>query len=225
MSAAIESANTFRTSAKLDWANVTTSLRALPDGCAQATIIDDGAPFEEIGLIAKQCRRLMANRGALIIFCPQAKVFDVHLQVRAAGYNFQGFLVWDKKKHKGETGFASQHEIGLHFSTGDPDYQPLYETGVSDVLAVSPPGRGRSLWPQSSQLPVPLLQDLMKVVTQSGDTVLNPHCSGGNVGVAAALMGVNSILIADNLASMAEASEHLERLSCVDVTEISNGEP
>lgn len=98
----------------------------------------------------------------------------------------QTMIVWDKGAMGMGNGFRLQHELILHAAKGTPR---VFHRGTPNVLR-----RAREdNVDHPSPKPVPLLEDLLGVVTEPGDVVLDPFMGAGATLVAAQRLGRRAI--------------------------------
>jgi DNA modification methylase len=137
--------------------------------------------------VAVESRRLLKASGSLLVFCDWRMQATLQPAIESAGLRYQGLIVWDKGSMGLGRGFRCQHELILHFTNGSPEY---HNRSTSNVIRCP---RVKADREHQTQKPVDLMQQLLKVVSPDGGTVLDPFAGSGTTGVAAAQMGLSFI--------------------------------
>lgn len=130
--------------------------------------------------VAVESRRVVKPTGSLLVFCDWRMQANLQPAIEAAGLRYQGLVVWDKGAMGLGTGFRNQHELILHYTYGSPDY---YAADVPNVIRCQlVRGDDRE---HQTQKPLPLMRDLVRVVTPPGGRVLDCFMGSGSTGLAA----------------------------------------
>ena len=108
--------------------------------------------------------------------------------LESANYRINTMIVWDKETFGMGQGFRLQHELVCWASKGSPR---ICAADVPNVLR-HPRADAED---HPSPKPVPLMEDLLRVVSAPGDVVLDPFGGGGATGVAALRLGRRVVLI------------------------------
>ena len=95
-------------------------------------------------------------------------------------------VVWDKQIIGMGNGFRNQHELVLYGSLGTPR---VVSRSVPNVLSVKREGNEFHQSPK----PVGLMHKLLEVVSDHGETVLDPFMGGGSTLVAAKEAGRKAV--------------------------------
>lgn len=139
--------------------------------------------------VAFETIRLLRGGGSLLVFCDWRMVPNLAPAIESAGLRYQNMVVWDKGSMGLGAGFRAQHEIILHFTAGSPEY---HDKGLGNVLKCP---RIREERDHQTEKPVPLVEQLVRVVCPSGGTVLDPFGGSGTTAVAANNLGRHAICI------------------------------
>ena len=122
--------------------------------------------------------------------------------LESANFRINTMVVWDKETFGMGQGFRLQHELVCWASKG---HARVCASDVPNVLR----HRRADTSDHPSPKPVPLMEDLLRVVSAEGDLVLDPFGGGGATGVAALRMGRRCVLIERDPAYAAVARERL----------------
>jgi site-specific DNA-methyltransferase (adenine-specific) len=191
------------------------ALRELPDGCADAILMDPpysnlapsrgqsakaralaaANPFgavPQFGLdwlmreVARESVRLVKPEGSLLCFCDDKMLVHLVPVIESCGPEYAGFVVWDKVHLGMGSGFRKQHEVIARFTYGTAEY---HDSTIPDVIQCKRVTKRR----HQNQKPLPLLRRLIRVVCPEGGTVLDPFMGIGITGLACLSEGRNFI--------------------------------
>lgn len=123
-------------------------------------------------------------------------------------------IVWDKTHMGLGRGFRNRHELILHASKGVP--LASFDKAIPNVLHHA---RDRGTDHQSPK-PVPLLEDLLRVVSRPGDLVLDPFVGAGALLVASNRLGRRAIGIELSEKDVGTAIARLESSEAVPREEL-----
>jgi site-specific DNA-methyltransferase (adenine-specific) len=129
--------------------------------------------------IAVEAVRVIKPSGSLLVFCDWRMQASLQPAIESAGLRYQNLIVWDKGHMGLGVAFRAQHELVLHFTNGAPAYHARDTGNVIKCSRVT--GNNRE---HQTQKPVELMERLIRVVTPSGGTVLDPFAGSGSTGVA-----------------------------------------
>jgi site-specific DNA-methyltransferase (adenine-specific) len=142
---------------------------------------DDSAPVESVAMLAE----LIADTGALYL----ATRFDVAAQwneaIRDAGLTLKTPIYWDKGNHTSgdlEGDFGAQVEIFLFAHKGR---HKLRGKRLANLWHIPRDVAGDHPTPK----PVPLMERMIGVSTDDGQTILDPFMGSGTTGVACMNLG------------------------------------
>ena len=151
-------------------------------------IANDAKPFVSW---LQDCRRIVAQNGALLCFCRWDVQEAFKTSIEAAGFTIKSQVIWDKVVHgMGDLdgAFAPQHEI-IWFATKSgfkfPGKRPRSVITVKRVAAE------KLLHP--NEKPIELMVHLIRATTQAGDMVGDWFLGCGTTGVACVKTGRNFI--------------------------------
>lgn len=123
--------------------------------------------------------------------------------VESANLRVNGMVVWDKESMGLGNGFRAQHELVLYASNGSAR---VIDRGMPNVLRHKRDDNTNHPSPK----PVPLMEDLLRVVTDVGDVVFDPFMGAGATGVAALRLGRRFIGVESSAEHYATALERLK---------------
>jgi site-specific DNA-methyltransferase (adenine-specific) len=133
--------------------------------------------------VAAQSYALLPEGGSLISFIDWRQYPTLYGVVESVNFRVQGVAVWDKEDMALGNGFRNQHEFALHASKGVPT---VHHKGTPNVLRVK---RISSSELHPTEKPVELLRRMAEVVTDRGETILDPFMGSGTTGVACVNLG------------------------------------
>jgi site-specific DNA-methyltransferase (adenine-specific) len=128
---------------------------------------------------ALRWKRLLKRGGHALVFIDWRMSPHLSAAIESADFRQQPTLIWDKTYFGMGAFFRNQYELVLHFTNGrgrDPQRRD-----VGNVLSCAPIRDGS----HPNEKPVPLLREILSVVTPPGGRVLDPFMGSGSVGVAA----------------------------------------
>lgn len=126
----------------------------------------------------------MKEGSSLLVFCDWRQIANIAPAIESAGLRMTNIVVWDKGSSALGAGFRARHEMCLHYTKGTGRY---FSKSFGNVLAHKRvPGAQKEHF---AQKPVPLIRDLLQVVTDVDHVVFDPFCGSGSIGVAALLEG------------------------------------
>lgn len=131
----------------------------------------------------KQMYRVLKKDTHFYMFSNQDTMWDVKPMADAAGFKFHKVLVWDKVNIGMGYHYRARHELILFFSKGK---RALNDRSTPDVLPFKRVYRG-----YPTEKPVPLLEVLVRMSTNPGETVVDPFMGSGSSGEACMNLGRN----------------------------------
>lgn len=134
--------------------------------------------------VARGAHRALVPGGSVLMFTDWRMVPVLVPVLESAGLRYQNLVVWDKPGTGPGRGFRSSHELVLHLCKGVGDF---YTVDARNVLTVSRVHGSKKVHP--TEKPVELLEQLVRVVTPPGGTVVDPFAGSGSSGVAALRLG------------------------------------
>ena len=156
--------------------------------------------------VAFEATRIVKATGSMLVFCDWRMQASLQPAIESAGVRYQGLIVWDKQHLGMGNGFRCQHELILHFTFGSPEY---HDKGTPNVLRSRRVSSGER--EHQTQKPIDLLSRLIRVVTPSGGTVLDPFAGSGSTLHAAKNLGCGAIGIEREQSHCATAAERLRQ--------------
>ena len=138
-----------------------------------------------------ELRRIVRPGGMLCVFTDWRQLPSTTDSVQAGGWVWRGIVPWDKVLARPQPGrFRAQAEYMVWATNGPREFStkndPVYGAGVFRVC--TPKDREHS-----TQKPVELLEEISKVVSPVGSTILDPFMGSGTTGVACVTTGRNVI--------------------------------
>lgn len=158
--------------------------------------------------LAVEAERLLVPGGSLLCFTDWRMLPHVAPAMESSGLIFRNLVVWDKGNPGLGDGFKPTHEMVMHFAKGKPNFYS--KTGSNVIRSKRVPGVQKI---HPTEKPAALLAKLLRVVTQPGDTVLDPFAGSGSCGVACTELGRHFIGIDREKRFILRATERLEQLS------------
>ena len=134
--------------------------------------------------IAGWAARKLPKGGTFTAFTDWRMVPALVPAIESSGMRYQSLIVWAKPNAGLGNGFKAQHELAMHFSNGVPTYYALDGSNVINAKRVHTSERLHQ-----TQKPVSLIQEIIRVVSDEGQTILDPFMGGGSTLVAAKLNG------------------------------------
>jgi site-specific DNA-methyltransferase (adenine-specific) len=132
--------------------------------------------------------RILKPSSSALIFCDWRMYPHLAPALESSGLQHRNLIVWDKGHFGMGFGFKPQHELIMEFVKGKPKYHMNNGRNVICSKRVTP---NKKLHP--TQKPVELMEELIKVVTPKGGTVLDPFAGSGSTLVAADKLGMQFI--------------------------------
>ena len=138
-----------------------------------------------------QCRGLMFDGAHVASFIDWRNWPNLLGATESCDLRANSMVVWDKCSMGMGNGFRNRHELILHASVGVPR---VCSRSVPDVLRHARDRKTNHPAPK----PIGLIEDLLRVMTNEGETVIDPFAGAGSTPVAAKLMGRKAIAIEMN---------------------------
>ncbi len=128
-----------------------------------------------------EVRRISKSDGRIAVFC-DGQSYPVFFSLLYPHWARLRDVVWDKEQLGMGSGIRRQHELVLVGYDG----HKLPGPWVRSVIRVPRVGLDRT---HPVEKPVPLLRDLIRLLSKPGSTVLDPFAGSGSTGHAAKLEG------------------------------------
>jgi site-specific DNA-methyltransferase (adenine-specific) len=138
--------------------------------------------------VAAWSKRGLAVGGTFTAFTDWRMISSLTPAIESAGLRYQSLLVWEKPNAGLGTGFRPCHELAMHFSNGTPSY---FSQSGSNVIKCKRVTADDKL--HQTQKPVGLICEIIKVVSDVGQTILDPFMGSGTTLVAAKLEGRRAV--------------------------------
>lgn len=133
--------------------------------------------------VAMLTDRLLPEGASFLSFIDWRQYPTLYAALESANYRIQTMVVWDKMDMALGNGFRNQHELIIHAAKGTPR---VYDRGVPNVIQCK---RIASSDNHPTEKPIGLLSTLAEVVTEAGQTILDPFMGSGTTGVACVKLG------------------------------------
>jgi site-specific DNA-methyltransferase (adenine-specific) len=136
-----------------------------------------------------ECRRIAKPGGMVCVFTDWRQLPTTTDAIQAGGWIWRGIVPWDKVNARPQANrFTAQAEY-LVWGTNGPDNSApspdsVYGRGV--LREAAPCGKERQ---HSTQKPVGVLADIVRVASREGGTVLDPFAGSGTTGAACVQTG------------------------------------
>lgn len=128
-------------------------------------------------------RARVIESGSILTFCDWRMVTMLAPAMESAGWRLRNLLVWDKGHFGCGTGFRPRHEMIIHLTRRAPVF---HSASVGNVIGAKRVGAGRQ---HPTEKPADLIEDLIRVVSPPGGTILDPFMGSGTAGVACKTLG------------------------------------
>ena len=132
---------------------------------------------------ALEWNRILKPGGHVLAFIDWRMVPHLCEAIESADFLHRGLIVWDKTYFGMGSHYRLQHELVVLFSKGKP--RKAERKNVGNVIQCKPIRGGE----HPTQKPVPLLRQLLSVVSSPGDHVVDCFNGSGSTGVAAVMQG------------------------------------
>jgi site-specific DNA-methyltransferase (adenine-specific) len=136
--------------------------------------------MRQVGLEAE---RLLVDGGSLLSFIDWRQYPSLYGCIESCNLQIINMVVWNKENFGMGNGFRNQHELLLHASKGTPR---VFDRSIPNVISCK---RIATSELHPTIKPVPLIEDLIRVCTDRGETVLDPFMGSGTTGVACVRLG------------------------------------
>lgn len=140
--------------------------------------------MRQVGLEAE---RILVPGGNLLAFIDWRQYPTLYGCIESCNLQIINMVVWDKQVFGMGNGFRNQHELILHASAGTPR---VFDRSVPNVIGSK---RIASSDLHPTEKPVDLMQELVRVVSDTGETVLDPFMGSGTTLIACERMGRRGI--------------------------------
>lgn len=128
--------------------------------------------------VAMDCEVLLPDGGSFLCFIDWRQYPQLYGALETCNLRVQTMVVWDKQDMALGNGFRNQHELLIHAAKGVPT---VYDKSVPNVLRCK---RISASEDHPTEKPTAIYDPLIRVVTEAGQTVLDPFMGSGTTGVA-----------------------------------------
>jgi DNA modification methylase len=135
-------------------------------------------------VMSVHAHRLIENSGSLCVFTDWRMVPHLAPALESSGLRYQNMLVWDKGNPGLGIGFRPAHEIILHYVKGTGEF---YSKSAGNVLHVKRITHQNKF--HQTEKPVELLSVIIQVITDEGQTVIDPFFGSGSTGFTCETLG------------------------------------
>jgi DNA modification methylase len=146
---------------------------------------------------------MLADGASILSFIDWRQWPNLIGALESANFRVNQMIVWDKETFGMGQGFRLQHELVCWASKGPAR---VHAADVPNVLR----HRRAESEHHPSPKPVPLMEDLLRVVSAKDDVVLDPFAGGGATGVAALRLGRRCVMIERDAGYAAAARERMQ---------------
>lgn len=131
-----------------------------------------------------ECERILRDGGSALVFTDWRMLPHLAPALESSGLRYQNEITWDKGSMGLGTGFRPQAEKIMHFVKGSGKF---YDLSTGNVIRC--PRVHHTEREHQTQKPVALLEQLVRVVTPEGGTVVDMFTGSGSTGVACRNLG------------------------------------
>lgn len=136
---------------------------------------------EQFPALLGECYRVLKKNTHIYCFSDATTMWVLKPALEAAKFKFWKPIVWDKKKIGMGYHYRNQHEFILFAEKGK---RRLNSNSISDIIEAP------RIWAgYPTEKPVSVSSVLISQSSQPGETVADPFCGSGSVGVAALKYG------------------------------------
>lgn len=125
--------------------------------------------------------RVLRRHSHFYLFCDSETMFVAKPVAEAVGFKFWKPIIWDKMKIGMGYHYRARYETVLFFEKGK---RKLNDLSIPDIIEVPRIYRG-----YPTEKPVGVSEVLISQSTSKDETVADPFCGSGSVGVAALQLG------------------------------------
>ena len=149
---------------------------------------------EQMNQFLTECHRVLKKRGALIIFMSVIKVESIINLAQDNGFYYKTTGIWHKTNplpRNMNLQFVNSTEAWLYFvfkgttGTFNNGKKVVHDYVETSVVPLSEKKFGK----HPTQKPIALMEHFVKLLTNKGDTVLDPFMGSGSSGVASLKLG------------------------------------
>ena len=151
---------------------------------------DDYQSRSVVKKVLEECKRIMKDNSAIYVFSSDMHL-DFYLHIVNKLFWFKNVLVWKKNNWAAgdlQCSYGKQCEFIIYANKGKRRLNEIggHQRHISILEYPRVPPKQRL---HSQEKPVSLLTWLLMVSTDFGDTVLDPFCGSGSLGVACQNLG------------------------------------
>ena len=140
--------------------------------------------MRKVGLEAE---RLLVPGGSFLAFTDWRQFPTLYGCIESCNLQIINMVVWDKQVFGMGNGFRNQNELILHAAAGTPR---VFDRSVPNVLGAK---RIPSSDIHPTENPVELMEEIVRVVTDRGETVFDPFMGSGTTLVACERLGRHGV--------------------------------
>ena len=133
--------------------------------------------------VAGDCASLLPMGGSFLCFIDWRQYPQLYGAIETVNLRVQTMIVWDKVAFGMGNGFRNQHELLVHASRGVPT---IHDRSVGNVISCK---RISSSEDHPTEKPTEVYAQIIPVVTELGQTILDPFMGSGTTGVACVNLG------------------------------------
>ena len=152
--------------------------------------------------------RVVKESGSILVFCDWRMVINFVPALESCGLIYRNLIVWDKGSFGMGNGFRNQHELIIHLTKGSGNY---YSSSYGNVINCSRTYHKKDR-DHPTEKPMKLLNDLVQVVTKTGDIILDPFSGSASLGEVCIRSDRNFIGIEKNKLYYRESQKRIENV-------------
>jgi site-specific DNA-methyltransferase (adenine-specific) len=142
-------------------------------------------PNERFVDLFTEVYRVLKMNAHFYLFCDAETAFIAKPMGEKCGFKFWKPLVWDKQRIGMGYHYRARYEFILFFEKGK---RKLNDLGIPDIIGVPRIHKG-----YPAEKPVMVSEILIRQSSLPGETIADPFCGSGSVGVAAVGNGRNFV--------------------------------
>lgn len=142
--------------------------------------IKNDANLEWVGHFFFECRRVLPNNSAALVFCSHHCISEFIASAKEAGFEVKNLLIWDKKQFGMGGNWRPVHELILILTKGR---FVTKSNSLKTIVEFKKIHHSKAVHP--TEKPIDLLSHLIEQPDYNPKTILDPFMGSGTTGIAA----------------------------------------